>query len=501
MLVIISDLHMTDGTSGPSLDGGVFQLFTERLHDLALRASWRTDGSYRPIEQLDLLLLGDVFDLVNSNRWLQSSVRPWHDTASPPFIETVSTIVDDIVTHNRTAISALRAIAMDDIVQLPQASRAGEPVYDSEPQPISVRTFYMVGNQDWPLHLPGPRYDVIRQRVAHRLGLTSVHNAPFPHDPHESDELLAVLRRHRVLARHGDVFDPLNFAEDRDCSSLGDALQIELVNRFVLAVSEHVGSELPQDVAAGLMDISHVRPLLLIPVWLEALLERSTLRPATRKQIKRLWDRLAEDFLQLPMVREQSACSPFDLKDGLERALKFSKHVSLGWAEKITAWLHSLRGSDVDSYCQHALLEPDYRNRRARHIVYGHTHAAETQPLDASYADGFVLNQAYFNAGTWRRVYRQTRWSAGRHEFVPHQVMTYLAFFLNDERSGRSFETWSGSLAVESQPLAAFRVDADKAHRVSEPMVAEATKPPLRPPHFSQSAAALRRPGSQRRGA
>ena len=501
MLVIISDLHMTDGTSGPSLDGGVFQLFAERLHDLALRASWRTDGSYRPIEQLDLLLLGDIFDLVNSNRWLQAAVRPWTDPSTPAFTETVSTIVDDIVAHNRTAISALRAIAMDDAVQLPQANRAGEPVYDAEPQPISVRIFYMVGNQDWPLHLAGPRFDVIRQRVAHRLGLTSVHNAPFPHDPHESDELLNVLRRHRVLARHGDVFDPLNFAEDRDCSSLGDALQIELINRFVLAVGEQWGQDLPQDLAAGLIEISQVRPLLLVPVWLEALLERATLRPATRKQIKRLWDRLAEEFLQLPTVREQSACSPFDLKDGLERALKFSKHVSLGWAEKITAWLHSLRGSDADSYSQHALLEPDFRNRRARHIVYGHTHAAETLPLDASYADGFVLNQAYFNAGTWRRVYRQTRWSAGRHEFVPHQVMTYLAFFHGDERSGRSFETWSGSLAVESQPQAALRVDSDKMQRQAESITAEPPKAPIRPPHFSHSAAALRRPGSQRRGA
>jgi len=84
---------------------------------------------------------------------------------------------------------------------------------------------------------------------------------------------------------------------------------------------------------------------------------------------------------------------------------------------------------------------------------------------------------------------------------VPHQVMTYLAFFLNDERSGRSFETWSGSLAVESMPLAAFRIDAEKSQRVAEPTVADATKAPLRPPHFSQSAAALRRPGSQRRGA
>ena len=31
-------------------------------------------------------------------------------------------------------------------------------------------------------------------------------------------------------------------------------------------------------------------------------------------------------------------------------------------------------------------------------------------------------------------------------EFVPHYVMTYLAFFKAGERGGRHFESWSGAL-------------------------------------------------------
>ncbi len=58
MLVIISDLHLTDGTSGASLPAGAFEIFGERLRDLARRASYRADGSYRPIERLDLLAVG-----------------------------------------------------------------------------------------------------------------------------------------------------------------------------------------------------------------------------------------------------------------------------------------------------------------------------------------------------------------------------------------------------------------------------------------------------------
>ena len=32
-------------------------------------------------------------------------------------------------------------------------------------------------------------------------------------------------------------------------------------------------------------------------------------------------------------------------------------------------------------------------------------------------------------------------------EFVPYQSMTYLAFYKDDERGGKSFEAWSGTFA------------------------------------------------------
>ena len=95
----------------------------------------------------------------------------------------------------------------------------------------------------------------------------------------------------------------------------------------------------------------------------------------------------------------------------------------------------------------HALAEADFRNRRARHIVYGHTHQHEIVPLDASHADGYVLNQTYFNAGTWRQCYQPTQAVGGRHEFVPSDSFTLLSFYQADERRGRSYETWCGTLA------------------------------------------------------
>ena len=487
MLVVVSDLHLNDGTSGPSPPPEAFRIFADRLSDLAMRASWRADGRYWPIDRIDLLLLGDILDIIDSRRWLQAAVRPWEDPCSPKMADVVAAIVDATLQQNREALSILRSLYGEGAVVIPAANPSGEPVYGAEGHAVSVRTFYMVGNHDWPLHLRGTRYDLIRQKVAHQAGLANAASAPFPHEPSESDELLQVLRRHRVWARHGDIYDPINFCEERDASSLGDAVVIELLNRFLAELERGPHDELPPATVAGLREIGRIHPALLVPAWIEGLLQRTNVRPAARKQLKRTWDQLVDEFLQLPVVRDQSRGSPFNLADGLEQALKFSKRMSLGWISRTTQWLSRLRGVEADSYYPHALAEEDFRNRRARHIVYGHTHAAETVPLDASYADGYVLQQMYHNAGTWRRVYQRTRSGGGECEFIPVESLNFLAFYSVDERRGRSFETWSGTLAADAPDTAVHRLDAGRAPSSPEQQSASSPKVPLRAPHFPRA--------------
>ena len=480
MLAIISDLHLTDGTGGATINPGAFEIFVERVNDLAFRASWRADGKYRPVEQINLLLLGDVLDIIRSASWLQSNVRPWDDPHSTGMVQTVTSIVDEILAHNSRAVKTLRWLTAEGAIQVPPATRTGQPDFNAELWTVEVQTHYMVGNHDWHLHLPGHGYNLIRQKVVEQLGLANAYGNPFPHDPMECPELLETLRRHRVFARHGDIFDPINFTEDRDTSSLGDAIVVELMGRFATELTNQVDeSDLSPAVVTGLRELDNVRPTLLVPVWIDGMLQRSCTSPVVRKQIKRVWDRLADDFLQLPIVHDRDTWSPFDLVDGLENALKFSKRLSIGWASKIATWLHSLRGSTSDSFYRHAMAEQDFRNRRARHIVYGHTHSAETIPLDASYADEFVLNQMYFNSGTWRRVHRPTVAASAEHEFIPQESMTYLSFFEGDERSGRPFETWSGTLGVQSATARSSRGKGPSTGAAAHQPVAG-----VHPPHF-----------------
>jgi UDP-2,3-diacylglucosamine pyrophosphatase LpxH len=489
MLVIISDLHLTDGTSGSTISPGAFQLLSERIVDLAIGASQRRDGTYRPIERVDVLLLGDVLDVIRSSRWLQARPRPWDDATSPGLFETVAQITADILRCNEEALGEFRKLAKQGML-IPPATRDGRPAQGHD-TPIPVHIHYMVGNHDWFYHLPGDNYMRLRRQIALHMGLVTNPDAPFPHEAWESNELLQTMRRHKVFARHGDVYDPFNFEGDRNASSLGDVIVIDLLNRFSAQVARELSEDLPESAIAGFREIDNIRPLLLVPVWIDGLLERSCPHPATRKHVKKVWDALADEFLDHPFVHQRDTWCPVDIVDGLQKALKFSRRLSVGWASWIAQWMWKLRGADDSSYFQHALSEQDFRNRRAKHIVYGHTHYHEIVPLDASFAEGYVLNQAYFNSGTWRRVFEQTRFAPHEHEFIAADALTYLAFFKDDERRGRPYETWTGTLGLSPVTCTARRVDSGAtsdaaAKPISTPNI------PVRAPHFAVPIAPLR---------
>ena len=72
MLVIVSDLHLGDGTTASSITPSAFHLFANRLSETAYFASFRTDGKYRPLKSMELVLMGDILDPIHSTRWLDT---------------------------------------------------------------------------------------------------------------------------------------------------------------------------------------------------------------------------------------------------------------------------------------------------------------------------------------------------------------------------------------------------------------------------------------------
>src|SRR5690606_7038469 len=108
------------------------------------------------------------------------------------------------------------------------------------------------------------------------------------------------------------------------------------------------------------------------------------------------WDRAVRRMLDLKIVRDGPLAYYLGNFDELAQLMMFQGQIAADQGEQLAAWIAKSRGGRTLSLVRNAMHEPEFRNRRARHFVYGHTHVAETVPLDASFMDGYVLNQIYF---------------------------------------------------------------------------------------------------------
>ncbi len=454
MLLIISDLHLTDGSTGSTVGSGAFEDFRENLIDLATDASSRRDGSYRPLDSIEIVLLGDIFDIIRSIRWTDpedgsvSEVRPWHDSKSPAFVAKVSEVCDAILAANSESFAILKGLAIDNPITIPTTKEGQDRTA------VKTNIYYVVGNHDWFLHLPGEAYEAIREKIRTQAGLANP-PGPFPHDPFEADWLMNIYKDHGVFARHGDIYDDFNFdkkADTRDIATLGDAFVLEIINRFPrVAVSRLQGSGIALDpgkleaLTDGLKEVANVRPSLLVPVWVSALLENLQIDDKHAAIVKEVWDELGRNFLNLKFVKDQDTINPLDPIDKVQLTLRAYDLVSfetaadfLEKANPIAKFIsNALTGFDKYAADEKVLKEP-----WVRHIVYGHTHHFEVVPLDKPYGN----DQLYYNSGTWLPVHEMTK--KHRNRFVYFHVMSYLAFFKGGERKGRPFETWSGTLGV-----------------------------------------------------
>lgn len=445
MLVIISDLHLTDGTSGETIRAGAFRAFRESLRELAYDASWRSDKNYLPIDGIDLILLGDILDVIRSTRWCAApaGVRPWGDQKDPRFAEMIARITEDVIRNNQQSLNILKSLHDSEIMSLPPTGPDGGVMVKAPHRvPVPVRIHYLVGNHDWFFHLKGPGHDDIRKMIVDAIGLENSPNTAFPHDPLESAVIEKLYRDHRVFARHGDIFDPSNYEHGRDASSLGDAIVVELLDKFGVVVRDRLASRLPPACDAGLKEIDNVRPLSIIPIWVDGLLS-STCNSELAHEIKGVWNDLVHDFLKLDFVKARPFGSSLLIKLGFE----LSSELPMSGLGDVAAWFGSKFGGDRgESFYPYALHEDGFLAGWARFIVYGHTHHYEIVPLQSLQQGSTITNQIYINSGTWRPVHELARFHPGQKHFVGYHVMTYLTFFKDDERKGRAFESWTGAL-------------------------------------------------------
>ncbi len=450
MLVIVSDLHLGDGTCAATIAPDTFDRFADQLEQMAYRASWRTDGRYYPIGRVDVVLLGDVLELLNTTAWndplVGGDAQPWSTPSDPDMVDTVDAVVTRALKHNANGLAVLRDLAKGRRLSLPPAAQGRPDFQTRERFPLEVHIHYMVGNHDWYLHLPGAPYDAIRQKIVAAIGLDQPPTS-FPHQVEESEVLAELFRTHQVFARHGDIYDHLNYDPEkgRDAATLGDAVATLLFNRFPFEVEQRLGDDLPTAFHRDLRELVNVRPSLLTPLWVSGLIERHALPQAQANQIKAIWDELAQEFLDAPFVRRYDRPG-LDTVDGLQAALLFSRLMNFEGINQVMQWVYRYMWRGEVSFARHALEETAFKEGWARFIVYGHTHKHEVVSLDLRVKDGQPFPQMYLNSGTWHTYHDLATANPNAKRFVPYRVMTYLAFFRGDEHQGQRFEGWSGAI-------------------------------------------------------
>jgi hypothetical protein len=304
----------------------------------------------------------------------------------------------------------------------------------------------MVGNHDWYYHLPGSVFDKIRKTIIASLGLCN-DSRPFPYELEEHPALHEILQSYQVFARHGDYYDKFNFNREkgRDHATLGDVFTMDVCNRYPVEVQKRYGDKLPNGIIDSLRRITNVRPALATPLWISGQIKRHTGGTALEKELKKVWDDLCDQFLQLDVVREEDKAFQFDIVDAMELIVKISKRTSFETVNDIVLWVRDRLRADDRSFAEHALQEPAFLNNTARFIVYGHTHHHEIVPLDSDGEPPHEQNQFYINSGTWRSYYDLAVKDPQEQKFVRYQTFTYLTFYKDGERSGRLFEAWSGA--------------------------------------------------------
>lgn len=410
MLVFVSDIHLTDGTSGETIKSGAFEKFTKYLKDMAETAD---------AKDIEVVFLGDILDVIRSDYWLNTSIRPWSEQS-------------DIDLNNGTSLKMCAEAIVSRICTNSENQKSVQFLSDFKSKSqIPVKFTYITGNHDWLIN----RYDSTRKMAADFLMVDGNYQAAkFATEGYWSD--------YSVFARHGDIFDPFNYDGKRDASSIGDAIVIDLLNKFPKAVEKYFATNDINDteLAALLKEVDNVRPLVDIPLWILGACRRAK-TPETSERIKKIWNNLAAEFLSLDFIKKHNTWNPFEIVDALQLGLNLSKYPSLEALSNLPLRKFQKAGGDYtkEAYNESCIKEAEF-------VLYGHTHEYTIEPLDIVQSTSGVQKKTYINTGTWRKTHTRTAFDQKGFEFIDWYVMTFVAFYLDSERDDKRFETWNGAL-------------------------------------------------------
>ena len=296
MLVLVSDLHITDGTTANNVNPEAFDLLGAEILDAVAR---------RGAREVHLVLLGDILDLVRSDYWLRLGVpmarRPWGGTLDPL----------TGMNADRAAIEAQFQAVLGAILASPTARALGGMLGTLAAGSVPFRVTYVIGNHERVLwNFPSLRA-VVRAALPEVTDFAAAVDSPeyglLARHGHEWDEHTHGWRFRREVLQPGERID--RFApEAYQTMAIGEAVTAELMSGLVFHARALGG---PDSLVDLLKEVNNLRPLLDVFAWLDWIAggrvreHRELLHESLRRALDglldstlaRQWDRLETDYL------------------------------------------------------------------------------------------------------------------------------------------------------------------------------------------------------------
>jgi hypothetical protein len=288
MLVITANWAFTDGTLWqPSRARDANWLAA--VHRAALRGGFGRDGTYRPVDSIDIVFAGDTFDCLGSRRW-SGAVRPWHD--GPASRAARGAVMVAAARRGRHLFATLGRWIRTGL-PVPAADRRGRP-RSFHGHRAELRVTLLAGDRDRWIDEAA----TAARRHGHAVG--------------------RVWASADLLVHHGAELDPLWTTGDAEGAYpaptgdrqplLGESLAVDLVVRFAATISDRHSS---RPAIRTLLDAVGTSRVVELPAvlarWLDAATGGRSLTHEARDAIGAAWNRSVAAWHR-EAIRRPPAC-------------------------------------------------------------------------------------------------------------------------------------------------------------------------------------------------
>ncbi|WNG31199.1 hypothetical protein F0U62_49755 [Cystobacter fuscus] len=391
MIVVASDIHLTDRLSGDPVTDTELVRWLEMVEQ-----RWNSLRGENPDEPLEFVFLGDIVDILRSREWDTAQAMPW-------------TGLDEGFTSFQHGY------------QEETATRAAESTLKRYPsfflklaqlRAEKARVQYVPGNHDFMVQCsPGAR-----GKVAEAFGLTGGALAAV----YQNESL-------RLWAEHGHAYDSFNLHQAASGQwAFGDAVVLLFVNRLAGRIAEQLNIPEWHPLTLALQRLDNVEPSWLLPQFIARTIQDHLVNKAEREKANKEVKEVAKELLShshFATHSDQTIRHLFELLVRWDLA---------GLATSTRAAIDQFLVKD--NLARHAYTV--HRESKDKDlIIFGHTHHTEARPL-MTYERN-TRGVMYVNTGTWRSVQLSATMASNQlDQFWPIRTYSWLEVH-RERKTGR----------------------------------------------------------------